>query len=527
MTRVLAGPYSTMLLADAGAEVLKIENRIGGDDTRSWGPPFFDPTRQLPLTPARIQSIQDSADLFDTSRAPPSAGEGVGVVGEATYYMALNRNKQSLAVDVKSERGREIVLRLAAQSHVFVENFIPGKLASLGLGYEDLRRVNPSIIYASISGFGDKGPFSKFAGYDVMASAFGGLLGITGSEAEPARAGIASTDIITGLNAQAAILSSLFGQARQLAASSEEEQLRKQVCALQQRVAELEQQLQGSKSEKVTNDAPTSFYTSPATSDPRSPVHLTTSLVEAQIAALANVGSAWLAAGVETQRRGTAHGSIVPYQAFPVDMPSEIKPSTNLHDSSSVSSPTTDSGSESSIPRRFLALGALNDKQFKVLVSPKVLNLPELASDPRFTTNPLRVKHKHELLPMIETRLGTESASHWWRVMSEHGIPVAPVHSIGQALSHPQTSQLGMIEFLEYPQSKQGDKYSNTEDGKLLLPVLGPAVKYSQWKVGPRAPPPFLGQHTTSVLKRILRMQDQEVEQLLHDNVIGQHDRWK
>jgi succinate--hydroxymethylglutarate CoA-transferase len=205
LTRVLAGPYSTMLLGDLGAEVIKIENPSGGDDTREWGPPFFDPARPGPLTPAvveyrkRLQNPYDLAALSSpvpahvtesdphAANAAPPATSGTAVRGEAAYFLALNRNKRSMAVDLKSTRGKQLILDLATVSDVVVENYIPGKLDALGIGYSALSAVNPNLIFASISGYGATGPMRETAGYDVMASSLGGLLGVTGSPDAPVR----------------------------------------------------------------------------------------------------------------------------------------------------------------------------------------------------------------------------------------------------------------------------------------------------------------------------------------------------
>jgi succinate---hydroxymethylglutarate CoA-transferase len=153
-TRILAGPFCTQALGDQGADVIKIEHPGVGDDTRRWGPPFWN-------------------DL-------------------SAYFIACNRNKRSVAIDLKSERGRAAVIELAAVSDVFVENFLPGKLDSMGLGYDVLAAINPRIVYASISGYGASGPQRMRAGYDVAAAAEGGLLSVTGpSDGPPCKTGVA------------------------------------------------------------------------------------------------------------------------------------------------------------------------------------------------------------------------------------------------------------------------------------------------------------------------------------------------
>ncbi|XP_049912616.1 succinate--hydroxymethylglutarate CoA-transferase isoform X5 [Epinephelus moara] len=173
LTRVLAGPFATMILGDLGAEVIKVERPGAGDDTRAWGPPF--------------------------------------VGAESTYFLSVNRNKKSISVDLKHPRGAAVIQELAGVCDVLVENYLPGKLHQMGLGYEQLSRVNPQLIYCSISGYGQTGPRSQSPGYDSIASAVSGMMHITGPEdGEPVRPGVAMTDLATGLYAHGAIMAALL-----------------------------------------------------------------------------------------------------------------------------------------------------------------------------------------------------------------------------------------------------------------------------------------------------------------------------
>ncbi|KAM5204361.1 succinyl-CoA:glutarate CoA-transferase isoform 6-T7 [Hipposideros larvatus] len=173
LTRVLAGPFATMNLGDLGAEVIKVERPGAGDDTRTWGPPF------------------------------------VGT--ESTYFLSVNRNKKSIAVNIKDPKGVKIIKELAAVCDVFVENYVPGKLSALGLGYTDIDRIAPHVVYCSITGYGQTGPLSQRAGYDAVASAVSGLMHITGPEdGDPVRPGVAMTDLATGLYAYGAIMAGLI-----------------------------------------------------------------------------------------------------------------------------------------------------------------------------------------------------------------------------------------------------------------------------------------------------------------------------
>src|SRR3569623_815010 len=183
LSRVLAGPWATQLLADLGAEVLKVERPGGGDDTRAWGPPF----------------------------AKTAEGER----GDAAYFFAANRNKRSLTVDMAAPEGAEVLRRLAARADVVGENFKTGGLKKYGLDYASLSSANPKLVYCSITGFGQTGPYAARAGYDYMLQAMGGLMSITGQAdgspgAEPMKVGVAVADLFTGLYASNAILAALL-----------------------------------------------------------------------------------------------------------------------------------------------------------------------------------------------------------------------------------------------------------------------------------------------------------------------------
>ncbi|VVC35457.1 Hypothetical protein CINCED_3A025250 [Cinara cedri] len=179
MTRVAAGPYCSMILADMGADVIKIERPGTGDDSRSFGPPFVD---------VRGPSNDDRLSL---------------------YFVALNRNKRSVCVDFRRPEGRRIVRELAGRSHVLVENYVPGTLDRHGIGYDDLREINEKLVYCSITGYGSKGPWKQKPGYDVIAASIGGLMNATGDET-PSKVAVPVTDLMTGMYAHGAILAALY-----------------------------------------------------------------------------------------------------------------------------------------------------------------------------------------------------------------------------------------------------------------------------------------------------------------------------
>ena len=228
LSRILAGPYCTQVLGDLGADVIKVEQPGLGDGSRAWGPPW--------------------------------------VGGESAYYLCVNRNKRSMTLNLKTEQGREIVRGLAVKSDVLIENFKFGEMAALGLTYEELAALNPSLIYCTISGYGPTGPYRERPGFDFMMQAQTGIMSITGeADGDPTKVGVAVVDITTGLYAGNAILAALFARERD-----------PQRC--------------GQKIE--------------------------VSLYECALAWLANVGSNYLVSGKVPHRMGNAHPNIVPYQSF-------------------------------------------------------------------------------------------------------------------------------------------------------------------------------------------------------------------
>ncbi|MGQ3821376.1 CaiB/BaiF CoA transferase family protein [Pseudomonas alliivorans] len=238
LSRVLAGPWAGQILADLGADVIKVERPVCGDDTRSWGPPF----------------LKDEAGQNTT---------------EAAYYLSANRNKQSVTIDFTRPEGQQLVRELVAKSDIVIENFKVGGLAAYGLDYASLKAVNPKLIYCSITGFGQTGPYAGRAGYDFMIQGLGGLMSLTGRPdgdegAGPVKVGVALTDILTGLYSTTAILAAL---------------------------AHRDQSGTGQ--------------------------HIDMALLDVQVACLANQAMNYLTTGVAPKRLGNAHPNIVPYQDFP------------------------------------------------------------------------------------------------------------------------------------------------------------------------------------------------------------------
>ena len=237
LSRVLAGPWATQVLADLGAEVVKVERPGAGDDTRAWGPPF-------------------------TKKADGSRGD-------AAYFFAANRNKKSVTVDMAKPQGADLIRALAAKADVLVENFKTGGLKKYGLDYASLREANPRLVYCSITGFGQDGPYAGRAGYDYMIQAMGGLMSITGQPdgapgAEPMKVGVAVADLFTGLYASNAILAALLHA-------------------------------------RATGEGQ----------------HIDMALFEVQAAMLANQATNFFVSGEAPRRMGNAHPNLAPYQPFP------------------------------------------------------------------------------------------------------------------------------------------------------------------------------------------------------------------
>jgi crotonobetainyl-CoA:carnitine CoA-transferase CaiB-like acyl-CoA transferase len=234
LARILAGPWAGQLLADLGADVVKVERKGAGDDTRGWGPPF-------------VEAV---------------SGDHLG----AAYFHSTNRGKRSIELDFESDEGRRIVKKLAARSDVLIENFKVGGLAKFGLDYKNLGKDNPRLIYCSVTGFGQDGPYAARAGYDLMAQGMGGIMDLTGlPDGEPTRAGVPIADIMTGVYSVVGIL-----------------------AALTQR-------------EKTGRGA-----------------YIDTALVDTQVGVLSNQALNYLVSGKVPTRAGNTHPNIVPYQVFPV-----------------------------------------------------------------------------------------------------------------------------------------------------------------------------------------------------------------
>lgn len=385
LSRVLAGPYCTMMLGDLGADIIKIEAPGLGDDTRHWGPPF----------------------------APG---------GESAYFLCVNRNKRSVTLNLKSEQGLHILKELISRCDVLVENFKVGTLEKWGLSYETLQGLHPGLVYCTITGYGYTGPYRHLPGYDFIVQAQGGLMSITGpQDGEPFKVGVAIADITAGLFACNAILAALF-----------------------------EHQRSGSGQ------------------------RIDISLLDSQIAWLANVGSNYLVSGEAPLRYGNAHPNIVPYQTF------------KARDG-------------------YFALAVGNDSQWKQFCE-KTGQLG-WAEDERFQTNARRVKNRDVLIPLLDGLFAQAEISHWLGLLETIGVPCGPINSIDQALDDPQVRARQMV--IDMPHTSAGSV--KMVASPLKIPTAPPSV---------RLPPPMLGEHTADILSGFLGYSQQQVDQLRLNQVI-------
>jgi crotonobetainyl-CoA:carnitine CoA-transferase CaiB-like acyl-CoA transferase len=395
LSRVLAGPWCTQLLADLGATVLKIERPGTGDDTRAWGPPFL-----------------EDRDGNDTR--------------EAAYYLACNRGKQSVAIDFTRPEGRELVLGLARQCDALVENFKVGGLAKYGLDYECVARVNPRLVYASISGFGQTGPYAERAGYDFIIQGMSGFMSVTGERDDlpgggPQKAGVAITDLMTGMYTSVAILAALAHRDR---------------TGVGQWI-----------------DA---------------------CLFDSSVAMMSVIDMNYLVSGVVPQRAGNAHQNIVPYQVFACADGHVI-----------------------------LAVG--NDGQFRKFC--EIAGRPEWADDERFATNAARVRHRGTLVPMVAAAVRERTQHAWLDALENAGVPCGPINRMDQVFADPQVRARGMRVDLPHPLSG-------------TVPQVRTPLRFSHTPLAKRVAPPLLGQHTASVLRERLGLDDATLRRLAEQGVI-------
>lgn len=394
LSRVLAGPWATQILADLGAEVTKIERPGVGDETRAWGPPYH-----------------KDGDGRDTS--------------ESAYYLCANRNKRSVTLDMSSEQGQKLLMRLARESDVIVENFKVGTLKRYGLDYETIREQAPHVVYCSITGFGQTGPYASRAGYDFLIQGAAGLMSVTGrpdgeAGAGPLKTGVAVTDILTGLYATVGILAALAS--------------RQQTGVGQ---------------------------------------HIDISLLDVQIACMANQAASYLVSGNIPKRLGNGHPTVVPYEDFP----------------------TADG-------HMILAIG--NDAQFRKFC--ELSGHPQMAADALFATNAVRVQNRTTLVPLMQRITRGRTSAEWLELLSEAGVPCGPINDLGAVFADPHVAARQM--HLKLPH-----RFGPVDS------IANP-IRLSSTPVDYRAGPPVLGEHTQEVLSERLKLSESEIAELRREKVI-------
>lgn len=374
LTRILAGPSATQLLGDLGADVIKVEKPGEGDDTRKWGPPFVTGKDGQPTT-------------------------------ESAYYLCANRNKRSIAIDIASPNGQALIHKLLEKADILIENYKVGGLKAYGLSYEQLKEKFPRLIYCSITGFGQTGPYAPRAGYDFLIQGMGGIMSLTGDpDGEPMKVGVAVADVMAGMYATVGLL-----------------------AALRHR----DQTGQGQ--------------------------YIDVSLLDTQIAWLANAGTNFLESGKNPQRLGNGHPNIVPYQVFPTaDDPIIV------------------------------AVG--NDSQFRKLCD--ALGESELGSHPDYATNVARVKNRQVLIEQLTAALKRQGRQHWIGALEKVGVPCGPVNTLAQVFEDPQVKARGAVVSMPHEASIRGE-----------VRVLANPIRFSETPVQYRITPPMQNQHEQEILR--------------------------
>jgi crotonobetainyl-CoA:carnitine CoA-transferase CaiB-like acyl-CoA transferase len=365
LAQIMAGPTCGMMLADMGADVVKVEKLPGGDDARGYREP-------------RVNGVS----------AP---------------FMILNRNKRGIALNLKHEQGRDILLRMVQGADVLTENYRRGTLEKLGLGYDVLAKVNPGLIYCAVSGYGRDGPYGAKPGFDLIAQGFAGLMSITG---EPGRPPVKTGNSIADINAG--------------------------ILAVVGITAAYAHKLKTGRGQVVD-----------------------TSLMEAALQQTYWQAASYFATGESVGPTGSAHLLTAPYQAF-----------------------RTSDG--------WVNIGGANQANWERIAD--VLGHPEWRTDSRFATNTARMENLAALTAAMDAVLKDHNTAHWIQAFDSAGVPVGPVHTIGQALSHPQTLARNMVVDLVHPQAGP-------------TKALGCPIHFSETPTQITRPAPMLGQHSRELLR--------------------------
>jgi crotonobetainyl-CoA:carnitine CoA-transferase CaiB-like acyl-CoA transferase len=385
MAQMLAGGYGSMLLGDLGAEMIKIEPVEVGDRTRLLGPPF--------------------------------------VAGESGYFLGINRNKKSVALDVRKEQGLQLLYDLVRVSDVVFHNFRPGVMERLQCDYESLREVNPRIILCGLTGYGENGPYRDLPAFDLAIQAISGAMSITGEPGHPpVRMGIPMGDLAGSLFAAFAISAALY--AREVSGKGRKIEL---------------------------------------------------SLMDCSVSLLTYVGQYYLLDGQVPRPIGSAHQSVVPYQAFATQ---DI----------------------------YIVVAVFVEKFWKALC--RVLGIEDLIDDPRFYDNDHRRDNRQELVPVLEEIFRTRPGEEWLQLLAEAEVPCGPINTLDRLFVDPQVAARNMVVEMDHPTVGR-------------LRSIGNPVKTPPMPEGPLEPPPLHGQHTDQVLGEILGYSAELIAQLRGEGIIG------
>jgi crotonobetainyl-CoA:carnitine CoA-transferase CaiB-like acyl-CoA transferase len=383
LAQIMAGPTAGMMLADMGADVIKVEKLPGGDDARGYSEPQIN--------------------------------------GVSAPFLILNRNKRGIALNLKHVLGREILLKMVRNADVLTENYRRGTLEKLGLGYDVLSRENPGLIYCAVSGYGRDGPYGDKGGFDLIAQGYAGLMSITGEPGgAPVKPGNSVADINAGILAALGIVA---------AYAHKRETGRGQV--------------------------------------------VDTSLMEAALQQTYWHAAIFFATGASPGALGSAHILTAPYQAF--------------HASDG-----------------WINIGGANQANWERIA--EVLGHPEWRDDARFRTNSDRMANLDELVALMNEVLGQRTRAEWIAAFDAAGVPVGPVHNIGEALSHPQTQARGMVVDLMHPQAGP-------------TKAIGCPLHFSATPTAVTRAAPVLGEHTREVLREY-GYDDAEINRLAREGVV-------
>ena len=382
-TRTLAGPFCSMMMGDMGADVIKIEEPTNGDETRSWTP-FWN--------------------------------------GESTQFLSFNRNKRSLSLNLKDADAIQIALTLAADADVVVESFRAGALDRMGLGYQDVKNVNPDIVYCSVSGYGRTGPMTEKPGYDLIIQAYSGLMYLTGEpDGSPLRVGSSLVDLFTGMMAYGSVLTALYHRDK-------------------------------------TGEGQ----------------WIEAALLDGQVAAMSYHGTGFLGTGVEPQRMGSGHPSLVPYQSF-------------------------------AAADGYFILGCANQGLWERMCT--YIGHPELLEDSRFVDNTTRVTHRAECVELLSNIFKLENVSFWVSKIEQGGVPCGPINKVSDVVTDEQVLARNMVVDIPHP---------NVPD----LKVPNSPLKLTETPPSVRLAPPLLGEHNDDILGE-MGYSMEEITSLREKGVIG------